>query len=83
MTISVNYATNNAPVTSVKVANPQGYLDLIVNKTANGKGIKINARDGSKSVNIGLSQVDDLIEALKLVKDKGVATSVNALPFTF
>lgn len=76
----VTYATPaNAPVKQVYVNNAQGYLDLIVNKTKNGKAIRIGQRRGEPRVHITLDQVDNLIEALKLIKARGEKTSVNDL----
>lgn len=70
------------PIKTVKVKNPDGYLDLIVNKNKNGKAIRINSRDGMSRVNIGLDRVDALIEALKTVKTRGVTVSVEEIAFT-
>ena len=83
MTVKYNYAHDTAaPISSAKVENPTGYWDLLVNKTKNGKAIRISTRTGEDRVNIALDKVDALIEALKAVKARGVKTSVNDLPFS-
>ena len=83
MTASYNYAQDTrAPIKTATVKNPAGYWDLIVNKSANGKAIRISSRTGDASVNVGMNEVDSLIEVLKNVKARGVKTSVNDLPFT-
>ena len=81
MTISVITvaSTKQEPIQQINVANAAGYFDLIINKTANGKAIRIASRQGEPRVHITLGAVDDLINALKLVKEHGVATSVESL----
>lgn len=82
MTNKVTYATkpkSTDPVKQVYVTNAQGYFDLVVNKTANGKAIRIGQRQGEPRVHITIGEVDNLIAALKLVKAQGVNTSVNDL----
>lgn len=69
------------PIKQIKVSNAKGYFDLIVNKSANGKAIRISDRTGAMRVNVTLKEVDDLIESLKLVKARGVKVSVNDIAF--
>jgi predicted peroxiredoxin len=82
MSIKVKYATpTNAPVEQVTIENAAGYLDTIVSLSANGKAIKLYDRKGEQRVHVTVGQVDELIEALKLVKAKGVKMSVEKLAF--
>ena len=82
MTISRNFArrTNKVgdPVEFLTLKNPKGYLDLTINKGANGKAVRISNK--MTSVNVGLDKIDDLITALREVKQVGVRTSVENLP---
>ncbi len=69
------------PLVQVHVDNKaindkSGYLGLILNKNSNGKAIRIALRDGSQRVHVLLDEVDNLIEALKELKESGVATKV-------
>ena len=66
------------PVKFAKVENPQGYLDLVVNKSKNGKALRISNTKGS--VNIAVENVDALIDALINVQEYGIKTSVDELP---
>ncbi len=82
MSNTVTYASkpkSTDPVKQVYVKNPTGYFDLVVNKNKNGKAIRIGLRQGEPRVHIGIAQVDNLIEALKLVKARGVSVSVDDL----
>jgi histidinol phosphatase-like PHP family hydrolase len=84
VTIKTVYHTtpkSTDPIKQVHVSNSEGYLDLIVNKSANGKAVRINSRDGEFRVNVTLDKVDSLIEALRLVKARGVKLSVNDIEF--
>jgi hypothetical protein len=81
MTVSYNYATTEQPVKYATVVNPEGYYDLIINKSKNGKAIRISNRIGSDSVNVAVENVGKFIEALTTVQNKGVNTSVNDLPY--
>jgi hypothetical protein len=75
----VTYAKKNDPVKQVYVTNADGYFDLIVNKTKNGKAIRIGQRFGEPRVHITMGEVDNLIEALQLIKAQGVSVSVSDL----
>ena len=77
-TFSDNQPSATNPVKYAKVENPQGYLDLVVNKSKNGKALRISNSKGS--VNIAVDNVDALIDALISVQEFGVKTSVDELP---
>ncbi len=80
--VTYDYAVSaTAPIKVARVKNPKGYWDLIVNKSKNGKAIRISNRTGDDAVNIGMSEVDSLITALKDIKTRGAKTSVDELPF--
>jgi hypothetical protein len=65
-----------------KTANDQsGYLGLRLSKTKNGKAIRVSNRLGESRVFVLLDEVDNMIEALKAVKARGVATSVDEIQY--
>ena len=83
--LNVTYATvtppAGTPVKQVSVKNSTGYFDLIVNKNANGKAIRISDIFGNSRVHVTLREVDALIEALKLVKKDGKKLSVDSISY--
>ena len=79
--IKVTYATSNAPVKQAKVENSTGYFDLIVNKSKNGKAVRISDKFGENRVNVTVDSVDALIEALKLISAQGIASSADEIAF--
>lgn len=79
--VTYNLVEETRPIKSAVVSNPKGYWDLIINKSKNGKALRISTRTGSASVNISLDKVESLVKALQDVKSRGVNTSVEELPF--
>ncbi len=71
----------NAPVKQVAVANDDGYFDLLLTKSANGEAIRIANRFNSERVHITLDQVDELIVALKQVRDNGIRITVASTQY--
>lgn len=67
----VNTVPAGTPVQQVRLKNSAGYFDLIINKNANGKAIRISDKFGESRVHVTLGEVDALIEALKLVSKTG------------
>jgi len=79
--IKVTYVSSKEPVKQAKVENSAGYFDLIVNKSKNGKVIRISDKFGENRVNVTVDSIDALIEALKLINTQGVAASVDEIAF--
>lgn len=79
--VEYTHVEDTRPLKMAKVANPKGYWDLFVNKSKNGKAIRLSTRNGSDAVNIAVERVDDLIKALKDISARGAKTSVEALPY--
>ena len=84
MSIKVNYVKTEEPIETIEVTNAKGYRDLVVNITNNGKAIRIakipTKGDGTDlRVHVTLGEVDDLIEALTLVRDSGVPMSTKTV----
>lgn len=79
MTISINYSRTQAPVESVDVSNPKGYLNLRVSAETfarNGRRFKIESlnSDGStkNAVFIHANTLESFLEALDVVNVYGV-----------
>lgn len=78
---TVTHVEDTRPVKQIRVTNPKGYLDLIINKNKKGSALRISNKFGTSRVYIGVSEVDNLIEALKVAKARAVASSVEAVAF--
>lgn len=79
-------ARTTGPLHTVDVGNrtandQSGYLGLRLSKTSNGKAIRVSNRLGEQRVFVLLDEVDNMIEALKAVKARGVATSVDVIKY--
>lgn len=80
----ITYATAHRPTDPIKqvnVVNGSGYLDLVLSKNANGKAIRIANKFNESRVFVNLSEVDTLIDALKLVKAQGTKLSVEDVTY--
>ena len=74
------YVEEQRPISFAVVNNSEGYLDLAIHKTKNGKALRIVNKAGDK-VCVTLGAIDDLVKKLLDVKAKGASTSVDVLPF--
>lgn len=72
--LKVNYAEDTRPVTSIVLTQPEGTLDLTINKNAKGSRLRISNRDGNV-VNVDTSKLPLFIEALNRVAKHGTKTS--------
>lgn len=81
MAVTFNYVEDTRPVNFATVSNPQGYWDLYLNKSKNGKAIRISNRVGTDAVNIAVEKLDDLISALQAIKARGAAVGTSVLPY--
>lgn len=63
------------------INDKSGYLGLILNVNKNGKAIRIATRDGVQRVHVLLSEVDNLVEALEELLERGVATSTKDITY--
>lgn len=79
--IVITSVEETKPVKSIKVANSAGYLDNIINVNKNGKAIRIANRLGTERVMVTLDSVDALIEALQIVKTRGVKLAVEEVKY--
>lgn len=77
MGIQVNYVEDTRPITSVKLTQPKGSLDLTMNKNAKGNRIRIANADGHV-INVAVSEVPNFKAALDKVLAKGVNVSQRA-----
>jgi len=80
-TLTVTHVEETKPIKQVDVTNAKGYFDLVLNLNNNGKAIRIADKFGDTRVHVTLDAVDNLIEALKLVKARGTKQSVSSISY--
>ena len=81
--VNIAYATQVTaqPISQIKVENGIGYFDLVLNKNANGLAIRIADKFNENRVHVTLDSVDELIQALNLIKTQGVNKSVSEVVY--
>lgn len=77
MTFEVELVEDTSPIRTATLIQPQGYLDLTLNKDKKGKGVRVSNESGNR-VYVAISEIPELIKALEAVVKRGINVSQQA-----
>ena len=77
MPFEVEVVEDTSPIRSATLIQPEGYLDLTLNKDKKGKGERIS-NDSGNSNYAANSEITKLIKALEAVVKRGIPVSQQA-----